>query len=124
MTTAPALFALPHAFAVAGSRVICASQPLQSTPIAFGACPALNLFQTVHLIGTIAGAASSAFAARPRTGPRPAGVSRASQKINVYAVLQGRSPGIYAVRARVPVVLSVLLTLGARMPCHCCCGEV
>lgn len=72
-------------------------------PLAFGgACSnlpsTLNLFQTVHLIGTVAGAASSAFATRPlHAGPRVGARRVASKKINVYAVLQGRSPGIYAV---------------------------
>jgi hypothetical protein len=83
-------------------------------PIAFLACPGGlagrvraptgingNLFQTVHLISTVAGAAS-AFAARARPGgPRPSALVRgtSNRKINVYAVLQGRTPGIYAVRS-------------------------
>ena len=61
-----------------------------------GAPSALNLFHTVHLI-TVAGA----FAVRhgeprlPHTSARRIGARK--QIIPVYAVLQGRAPGIYAV---------------------------
>jgi hypothetical protein len=68
-----------------------------------GAPSALNLFHTVHLI-TVAGAATSAFAVRPGE-PLPPRASahrigtrkQRKQIIPVYAVLQGRAPGIYAV---------------------------
>lgn len=70
----------------------------------FGAPSALNMFHTVHLI-TVAGAATSAFAVR-HGEPRPPSASahrigarkQRKQIIPVYAVLQGRAPGIYAVR--------------------------
>ena len=66
----------------------------------------INIFQTVHLIGT----AASAFALRgggrsqpaPNANHKPApahsGLSR-QKKINVYAVLRGWAPGVYASRA-------------------------
>ena len=62
--------------------------------------PALNLFGAVHLIGTMAGAASSAFATRHGEPQRPRSSARrisSRRIIPVYAVLQGRRPGIYSV---------------------------
>ena len=93
MTGQPAVYA--NTFAHAGMR----HAAFMTCPCALGGGAALNLFQTVHLIG----AASSAFAARQRRGVSIPSVRRSvSKKVNVYAVLQGRVPGIYAVSVRLP----------------------